>query len=175
MNSPLPQAEVRALLGGGCFLRRADRDTALFVTDAPRRLTEAALADRERFLAAAGFRCGATPSGLWQIDPDESRWVSILRPYADVPPAGFPANEALWEVYALARLLRAHPSPWENQPREAIRGVLKRLDRTAELLRYAPALLTECAVRLRHRQALPCAASPLLDAWLAQHDRGASK
>ena len=172
MRTPLPQTEARVLLGGGCFLRRADTDAALFITDAPRRLTAAALADRERSLAEAGFRCYATHGGLWTVDPDERRWQSILRPYADVPPAGFPTDEAFWEVYALARLLRAHPSPWEGQPREPLRGLVKRYGQRAEMLLYAPALLAECAVRLRQHQALPSAGAPLLDAWLSDHEKG---
>jgi len=169
---PLPQKELAALLGDGCFLRRAKDDGALFVTDAPRRFAPEKLSAVEAALKARGFCCSLTPRALWRVDLAQARYVNLFTAYRYAEPPPFPADERLMRVYALARLLAAHPAPWEEQPPELLRALLKRCGRPAELLQIAPRVLETCARSLREHRPLPSAAAGMLYQWLTETGKG---
>lgn len=166
MNTPLPQSEVKAILGGKCFIRKAAEDFALFVTDAPRRMPDTQLKALSDQLAGQGFRQWTTERGLWAIDLDEQRWFFLLKPFEHTVPCSIPEDGRLLDVYALMRLLKAHPAPLDGQPREPIRAILKRFDQPEEFIRIAPVLLQDSAKRLREHQPLPYAATGILCVWL---------
>ncbi len=160
---PLPQEELSALLGGGgCFLKRARGDDALFVCDAPARLPEDTLEALERKLSVNGFVCSRTNRDLWKIDLSPERYRRLITDYQNVLPAPFPKDDRDLDVYALMRLWLAHPAPWAEQPAEPLRAVLKRYARLSELRALAPRLLADSAKRLGKHLSLPHAAAGLL-------------
>lgn len=168
MNTPLPHGEIRAILGENCFVRKAVEDDRLFVTDAPRRLAGALLITLSDALTAQGFRVWITERGLWAIDLSEQRWLALLDRFENSTMSALPEDSRLHDVYALVRLFRAHPAPWEIQPRGSVRAILKRFDQGEELVRYAPDLIKDCAKLLREHQPLPCAAAGILCMWLSE-------
>jgi len=165
---PLPKRELAALLGSECFLRKANADNTLFVTDAPRRFGMEKLGKLENALAENGFIAEPADNGLWLIDMTAERYRRMLASYQTETPAPFPDNDRFLDVYALAELLGAHPAPWAKQPLEMIRTMLKHCAGPTELPAAAPGLLETCAVRLRGRQPLPYNAAGLLRRWLKQ-------
>lgn len=170
MKALLPQQEVRVLLGSGCFVRRAASDDALFVSDAPRLFLPDARAIAEQRLVLAGFCVWQTERGLWAIDLDESRWLALVSSLACRVPVGLPSDARLHGVFALARLLWAHPCEWSRQPREPLRALLKCFDQPEKLIRLAPELLELCAGRLRKGIPLPAAGAKWLFDWLAESE-----
>ena len=171
MIQPL-RRELSELLGKGCMVKTAAGEDAMFVTDAPRRLTAQALADAEATMHAKGFLHSEAGKDLWTVDPDETRWQTLLAGTESETDCPFPDDDRLHELYSVARLLAAHPSPWFGQPRGPIRAMLKRYDRPQELLRYAPILRERCAILLRGHRALPSSAAGLLFHWLARYQGG---
>ena len=166
MTSQLSQAQLAQVLGSGCFVKRNARDNSLFISDAPRRLSPANLVQAEDALLHAGFTVHAGRDKLWLIDWTLERWHGWMARYAEVPPSTLPTQEARLEVYALERLLRAHPTAVEAQPLWMLRAMLKRVDRPGALAAVAPQLLKHCAQRLRLHQPLPSGGAGLLAAWL---------
>ena len=148
---------ARALLPGDCFLRRDQQLRVLFVTDFPRRhadMKEEALEN----LRAGGFT--VTPDkGLWLLDLNEKaqkEWLSSLP--APVIKDGLPL-----EIAALCRsLLSRGPTPAQDQPWEAVKRTLLRLD-AGEM----PLLLNElralCAQYKRLHTPLPTAIVTLIN------------
>ena len=171
MIQPL-RLELTALLGEGCMVKTAAGERALFVTDAPRRLAAQALHDAETALNAKGFLISREENSLWNVDIDETRWQALLAKARITSDCPFPDEDRLHELYAVARLLAAHPSPWPLQPREPVRAVLKRYHRPTELLRYAPILHQQCAELLREHRALPSAMAGLLFCWIICNEGG---
>jgi hypothetical protein len=167
LMNPLPQEELAALMDG-CLLHRARSDDALYVSDAPRRLPEAKLGVLETSLSQHGFVCVRTERGLWKIDLSAARYRRLYEAFGNPAPVPFPADERNLDVYALTRLLTAHPAPRKAQPMEPLRAVLKRYARPAELRTLAARLLPDCAERLRKHQSLPYAAAGLLARWLRE-------
>ena len=146
------KARARALLNGALggrwgFVRWADREDALLVTDAGRAAARLGMACAPILeeLARAGWRVeGAAhraenrAGGLWWLDPAEEAFRGALRARR---PAGNPLNPfAGWrdgdlgELQAFcAALLRGGPlqeekAPLDERVRAQIRGAWKRLD-----------------------------------------------
>ena len=114
---------ARALLPGACFLRRDQQLRALFVTDYPRRNAdskEAALSA----LSENGFSV-TEENGLWLVDLSKDaqlRYLSSL-------PAPCIKSDLPIEISSLCRSLLSHGvTPNENQPWEAVKRTLIRLD-----------------------------------------------
>ena len=172
MNTPLPQAELRALLSEGCFLRRATTDDALFVTDLPRRQTDQALASVQTRMDDSGFRIVLSQNGLWLIDLSERRWQALATAWQAQSKCAFPQQTELHAVYMLYRLLSAHPAPWPEQPREPLRALLKRYNQSNELLRLTLEMQQTFAERLRKHLPLPSSGAGLLCQWLHEVEKG---
>ena len=164
--------ELSVLFGGGCMVKTSSNDKAMFVTDAPRHLTAQELCDAEASLLEKGFLCSNAGNDLWNVDPDEARWQAMMADAKIVKDCPFPDEDCLHELYSVARMLEAHPSPWPLQPREPFRAILKRYHRPTELLRYAPILHQQCAVLLREHRALPSALAGLLFCWIIRNEGG---
>jgi hypothetical protein len=164
---------VKALVGGGAFVRFAAEDDALLVSDAPRRMVAEALADAVARLTAAGYLCRVTERGLLAIDWNETRWAAFAARHSAGGWPPWPHDEALHACYALVRLLLLHPAPWAAQPRPLLRALVKALARRGGLCKAAPALLAACARRLRRHEALPSAGAGLILAALPlTHNHG---
>ena len=170
MIEPL-RRELSALLPGA-FVRRAKGEEALFVTDAPRRLEAAARGAAANAMAEAGFQFCETENGLWAVDLTDIRWRTLLLEPPWPCACAFPEEVRLHGVYQLARVLAAHPAPWSQQPREALRAVLKRLDAPQALIQTAPEITAQCAVLLRKGKPLPSAAAGPLWRWLSERMEG---
>ena len=168
MNSPLPQAEIRGILSGKCFVHKATENDMLFVSDAPRRFTDEQLSMLSGRLTDLGFRQWSTGKSLWAIDMDEQRWLQLMKPFESFAIGSIPEDARLLDVYALMRLLFAHPAYWVNQPREPIRALLKRFDQPEEFIHIVPVLLQNSAKWLREHQPLPSAAAGILSVWLME-------
>jgi hypothetical protein len=164
--NPIYQEELAALLGAACFLRRSRSDEAFFITDAPRRLAQSQLALLTSELTRYGYVIRLTPRGLWQIDLGEDRLRALV---ATLLPSGallIPAQSERLDVYALTQLLYLHPAPWDAQPKEPLRALLKRYDRPAEFADCARKQLENCAELLRLHLPLSSAAANVTHAWL---------
>ena len=160
------QQRIAAILGSQAFVKVAAEHDALFVSDAPRRMTGASLSALGSQLAQAGFVSWENERGLLLIDWDDAHWRQWAEGYQAASLPGFPAAEEHFPIYALARLLAAHPYPLAAQPRAPIRLLLKNLRRTDALARAAFALHERCAQWLREGEPLPSAAAGLLSCWL---------
>ncbi|MCE5343443.1 MAG: hypothetical protein LLF96_07665 [Eubacteriales bacterium] len=164
--NPIAQAELVALLKPECFLHRSRSDDAFFVTDAPRRLAQTQLAALAKDLMLRGYLPRLTPSGLWQIDLADKRFRSIADEIKPACSLALPQEDVRMDAYALAQLLYRHPAPWETQPKEPLRALLKRYDHPAEFAACARLQLESCAALLRRHLPLPSAAATVLHAWL---------
>ena len=168
MNSPLPVQELRRILNGRGFLRLHGQDQTVFVSDAPRRLALDALAEIRLTMETRGFCSRVSPSGLLWVDLHPLRWEALLYAYRPAAALPFPDRVALMDVYELTRLLLRHPSPFHEQPMEPIRAMLKSVGRKNGPERLAPAMLKQCAERLRRKAPLPSALAGILQTWLAE-------
>lgn len=171
MNT-LPQAEVRALLQTRGFVRAAVQADALLVTDVCLRMPREEQAKCISRCAQAGFRIWRNDQGLWAIDPDDARWQQLWDAWQDPADCGIPNVYALMDVYALARLLAAHPAPLVEQPKTMLRALLKSCDGKGTIATTAASDLQAFAEALRLHQPLPSAAAGLLFAWLLEHRKG---
>ncbi|HNW86554.1 MAG TPA: hypothetical protein PLP25_09525 [Candidatus Limiplasma sp.] len=170
MNVFPPQAEVRAALGEGCFVKRSDDPAAFFISDAPRRFAADRLTQAEQALLQRGFTCAETPNALWRIDFTEARWQMLSERFGAVAPTAFPARESMHGVYALARLLRAHAAPWPAQPREMLRLMLQNWNQPVAMETQAARWTGDCAQRLRDRLPLPSAGAGILFAYIRREE-----
>lgn len=158
----LERATVRRIIGGSVFVKLAEGDDALLVSDAPRRMVAGALREAIDRLQAEGYVAWITERDLLAIDWDEKRWHAFCEPRQTCETLTIPSDATRHALYALARLLAAHPAPRKEQPLTLLRALVKAATRKDGLLKIAPAMLATCAVRLRQRETLPSAA-----AWLA--------
>ena len=170
MNIFPPQAEVRAALGEGCFVKRSDDPAALFISDAPRRFAADQLIQAEQSLLQHGFTCERTPNALWRIDLTEARWLMLAERFGAVAPTAFPERKTLHGVYALARLLQAHPAPWPAQPREMLRQMLQNWNQPVMMETQAIHWTGDCAKRLRAHLPLPHAGAGILFAYIRREE-----
>ena len=151
------RGEVRQKLGAPCMLRVCWEDDCLFVTDAPKRLSDAADATRAA-LQAVGWDVRPV-GGLWRLDLREERWRSFIR---SVPREEGPdPMEAPLPLYSLAKRLTRAPVPAEDQPLLPLRVLLKALDsgRAEAVLHFFPPYL---AGLLREKKPMPEAAGWML-------------
>ena len=172
MNPLLPQSELMSLMGNERFVRRANDDDVFWVSDTPRREPEEACHNLEKRLFAQGFTVATTDTALWRIDLTEDRWGVMLDHVAPMLPVALPQMEKYMPVYALSRLLYAHPCTWQEQPKSLLRAILKWLDQPETLLRSIPSLQEACAERLRKGQPLPYVGCGMLSAWLQKVESG---
>lgn len=151
--------ELQALLPCG-FLRRAQGEDGLFVSDYSVRCREPEAIDRA--LRAAGFQI--TPMGrLRQIDGTAEKYRRFI---AELPPVSLPApTEETLYLWGLVRRLLAAQTPPERQPIAPIRLTLKCLDGgdAASLQRLLPPML---ALGQRQGKPLPTAAGQLIAFYL---------
>ena len=151
------RGEVRQKLDGPCMLRVCREDDCLFVTDAPKRLSDSA--DARTALEAGGW--DVRPSGgLWRLDFREDRWRSFIR---SVPRENGPdPMEASLQLYSLAKRLTKAPVPAEDQPLLPLRVLLKALDsgKADAVTRFFPSYL---AVLLREKKPMPEAAGWIIN------------
>lgn len=171
MNARVDPAEVRAFLPG-TFVRFLDSEDALLISDAPRRLPPEMLLSAENALRRGGWVVDGGDRSLWRLDWSPDRWRTEIERLTQEPPTPLPTQETLWEPYALARLLAAHPAPPATQPVAMLRPMLQRWEKPAALLAIVPRLLQESAERLRKHRPLPTAGAGLLFAWLRATEEG---
>jgi hypothetical protein len=173
MKTLLPYGDARIALGEGCFIRALRADSALLVTDAPRRFDCDRLDAALRELTLRGLTVQMIGQGMWALDFAENRWLNLMESVKGAQDTGFPKDERWLPVYELARLLAAHPAPWEQQPREMVRALLKRYDQPEEMIQYALQAIRGCALLLRKKQVLPSAAAGLLFRMISMADQEA--
>ena len=162
MSVLLPTKELKGLLGAG-FVRLADGADSLWVSDAPRRLSQAELQAAEERLREKGFLCRNTERRLLAIDLSPERY-GVLLASLHAPAPAFPAEPRLWPVYELARLLLRRPAlPLDAQSLPFLRQALKAVD----MPRLAAGMMAGCAAKLRRKEPLPGAVGPVLADWLA--------
>lgn len=149
------------------MLRISREDDCLWICDLSRRLDKSVCETVRMYLEQSGFSvCSQERTRLWQIDlhptddlfTDES---SRLLP--------FPNNEQLHGAYALYRMLKKHPSPYEQQPSPLIRSILKRTLKPPEETSFF-GITSQCAALLNRKQPLPSAACKALAQWINQED-----
>lgn len=173
MNLKAEQHRLYGLLPADarCFVRVCDDDSALWVSDLPRRTTDCeGLAD---MLRAAGFKARLDEaSRLWYVDWTEERWQEMLNGLPTECPL-LPAQNCYHEAYALCRLWLLHPAGRTTENLPMIRRVLKlTADTQQKLLRSVRALHGEAAANLRTGKAPAYDAGRILAAWLNEHAYG---
>lgn len=141
------RARARAALGDTGFLRRGEKNAALFVSDCPRRGGTGA-AER---LKAAGFSA-REENGLLLIDLKPA----LLPRGGDFLPMPC-GDDGARLLLSLARRLILADAPPERQPMEALRLTLHLLDKKAYVRLY-DLLAPLAAEALRAHTALPSAA-----------------
>jgi len=144
------------------------QEDSLYISDAPRRVASDTLIQFHKTMQEQGFSTQINPQNLLLIDLQPIRWRMLLGTFPHFGVEPFPQEDRLLDVYALARLLTRHPSPFEQQPLPFIRAVLKRYDRIDSLPALAPLLHSRCAERLRRNQPLPSALADVLYTWLEE-------
>jgi len=148
---------ARALLPGACFLRRDQQLRALFVTDYPRRNADT----KESALSALsenGFSV-TEDNGLWLVDLSKEAQLHYLSSL----PAPRIKPELPIEISSLCRSLLSHGvTPNENQPWEAVKRTLIRLD-AKETSLLIPELRALTAQYKRQRKPLPTAIVSILN------------
>lgn len=164
----LNKAEIAVILGERVFVRISASEDALFVSDAPRRMTPNALETVSVALNGLGYSVWVLQNNMMAIDWDETRWVRWAESIAGESVDTFPTEPSLWPVYRLYRLLDAHPAPFAKQPRAPMRELLKRDDRPQEWAMRTHNIRRACAAMLRKHQPLPVAAKGLLAEWLSR-------
>lgn len=152
------RAQARALLPGDCFLRRDQQLRALFATDFPRRHPDLAN-DVKKQLMQNGFDV-TEEKDLWRLDLNRTAQLAFLQ---SLPLLPLPSvQEADLPLYSLCRsLLHQGLVPAEQQPWDAVRHVLLRLD-AGEKERLTEELVALCALLKRKKMPLPTAAVSLL-------------
>ena len=167
MKNPLPAQELREILAGKGFLRLYGQDSFVYVSDVARRVSAGELKSIMETMRERGFSLQISHAGLLLIDLLPERWEALFRSFQPVEPAPFPTVDLQIDVYALARLLGRHPSPFSRQPMELVRAMLKRFHGASGLPALARGMLGQCAQRLRRGEPLPSALADGLTVWLA--------
>lgn len=160
--------EVRVLLGEGCFLRRSRTPDSLWVTDAPLRFDGHRLKACQCALDQSGFAVHPLSSGLWGIDPGQTRWLVRLSVWETVPSLSFTLAGLDTAAYSLAVILRAHPAPLTSQPLEWIRMLYQAETDPTQFHHACERLIFKAAEKLRSHEALPSAAAGLIYQHLQQ-------
>lgn len=145
--------ELRALLGNTVLLRRDQTARALFISDAPRRLPNAARVRSQ--IEQAGFQI-TEENALWRIDLHPARRSACWPALPDAPlPQSLPLR-------ALCRsLLSGEDLPLSRQPWPYIRLTLLRLD-AGECESLYRELSAAVAVLKRTHAPLPRAAAYII-------------
>lgn len=154
-----------------CFVRICDDDSALWVSDLPRRY--AACENLIVALADAGFAVTYDEvAGLWYIDWTQEQWQKTLGDLpCKLPP--FPEMEAYHEAYALCRLWLLHPAPLSDRVLPTVRRVVKWTAQPPQkLLSAVRALHEQAAAQLRIGHPVAYDAGRILAAWLDESTRG---
>ena len=150
-----------------CFVRVCDDDTALWVSDLPRRMPGCGVLKETLF--QAGFAVQTDEQAmLWYVDWTAERWQEILAKLPqECPP--LPQQEAQHELYALCRLWLLHPAPLAPEHMPALRRAVKlRADFPGKGQRDVRALHQEAARQLREGKTVAYAAGRVLAAWLQE-------
>ena len=174
MNFKAEQQRLFDLLNGHarCFVRVCDGGSALWVSDFPRRCADAAAVTDT--LKQDGFQV-QTDGQLWYIDRTEERWRELL---SDMPHSvpQLPKDEKMHAVYALCRLLLAHPSQLQEEHMPVLRAAVKMAaGQTAQMTKTVRELHEEAAVRLRQGKTVAYDAGRILAAWLWTLEEGKEK
>ena len=149
------------------MLRISREDDSLWVCDLPRRMdAEACEAIRQR-AENAGFTIHLQEATrLWQIDLCPTDPL-----FGNAPALPLPADENRHAAYGLYRLLKAHPSPPDQQPLPLLHAILKlTLKPHQESQTSVLALASQCAALLNRKLPLPSAACNALSQWICQED-----
>lgn len=148
-----------------CFVRVCDTDRALWVSDLPRRMADAAQLSEE--LRAKGFVCCVDePVRLWYIDWTEERWEEMLSDFPNSLPE-FPKEERYHAAYALCRLWMLHPAARSAAALPLIRRVLKLVcEPENKVLSAIGALHAQAAADLRSGGPSAFDAGRILAGWL---------
>lgn len=174
MNFKADQQRLYGLLNEQtrCFVRVCDGRNALWVSDFPRRCAETAAAEEK--LKQAGFSV-QKDGGLWYIDWTEESWQQTLDSMPDGEPL-FPQAQKLHAVYALCRLLLAHPSQRQEEHMPALRAAVKlAAGQTVSIAKTVRELHEEAAVQLRRGRTVAYHAGRILAAWLQTLENGKEK
>lgn len=152
-----------------CFVRMAQADDALWVSDLPKRHT--AWQSVIPALLEEGFCYWENAqTGLLNVDFSQDGWLAYLQMLPTRLPF-IPPQDVYHPLYALLRLWMLHPSTPTDETRCTLRRVMKLTQGDEDvLLRTVPALLAETATRLR--QGLPVAydAGRVLAEWLSNRE-----
>lgn len=160
---------IQNISGQKAMLRLSREDDCIWVCDLPRRLLHHERTLAESHLREAGFlvRFDETTS-LWQIDLPLNDSLFAAEGNQPLP---LPRKEILYPVYALYRMLAAHPCPAEQQPITLLRGLLKCTACSPEENKPKLAQLTsQCTACLNRKQPLPAAACHALQQYICQED-----
>ena len=159
-----------------CFVRICDNDSALWVSDLPRKYEAS-----EKLLPVlneAGFSVWQDEqSRLWYLDWTQERWIELLKTLPQSMPA-LPEREEYHEAYALCRLLIAHPAVLQKSHMPMLRRFIKlTAEKPAKLLQAVRGLYEENAVCLRNGTGVSYSAGCVLAAWLGEqmNDREETK
>lgn len=148
------------------MLRLSRTDDCFWICDLPRRISDTA--QTKTVLEAAGF--SVTQGGkdrLWHIDLLQSDEL-FAPPEQKLP---MPRKDSLHTLYALCRLLLAHPAPMEHQPMPLVRALMKlSVLEGEERIKHTAKLHAICAERLNRRLPLPYAACGLLVKTIQRED-----
>lgn len=150
------------------MLRISREDDCLWICDLPRRLEEAVCETVRTHLEQNGFSVYLQEkTHLWQIDllPTDALFTD-----ESLHLLPFPDCERLHGAYALYRMLKKHPSPYEQQPVPLIRSILKLTLKPPEETSFF-GITSQCAALLNRKQPLPSAACKTLAQWISQEDQ----
>ena len=166
MNPRAEQQRLFDLLSqqGQCFVRLCGDDSALWVSDLPRRANCDGLVEK---LRNEGFEVRIA-DGLLYADWTEKNRQKYLSALPTELPA-LPLRPELHEAYALCRLLLLHPSEEKNRHMPMLRQMVKlTLRQPSDLFRAVRRMHEETAVSIRNGHAAASDAGRVLADWL-QH------
>ena len=153
-----------------CFVRVCDDDGALWVSDLPRKYeNHPSLIPG---LADEGFSVRLDEkSRLWYVDWTQERWLKTLETLPLEMPL-FPQKSELHEIYALCRLLLAHPAPLDDTQLPMLRRTAKwTVQQPGALSGSVQAAYEEAALRLREGKPVAHAAGRILAGWLYEQGK----
>ena len=151
-----------------CFVKVCDDDSALWVSDFPRRHENCHEWIVE--LQAEGYCVRLDEkTKLCYLDWTIERWQERIASLPQkVPP--LPEEEMYHETFALCRLWMMHPEAFEAAQLPVLRRVVKLIEGPPEKLLHAVRnLYEEAAVQLREGRPMTYAAGRALAAWLCEH------
>jgi len=148
-----------------CFVRVCDDDSALWVSDLPRKMEDCACLAQQ--LQTEGFLVRQDDAAkLWYVDWTESQWQKMIEPLPERLPS-LPDADELHEVYALCRLWMLHPAPRAHEHMPIIRRMVKLTAERPQAMRRSIRMMhEESAALLRQGGTLPYDAGRVLAAWL---------